>query len=544
MDPNCQRCRHLLSAAMDGETNPSEDSFIRRHLATCEDCLEVQAAYRQIRSQMRTLSRPVPPPQLRTAVMARTRGQGQVVPRSRGGSLRPRFSLSQSLALGALGLLVVIFGTLVIIGVLRSTSSLQVAGQPEVVAGTQTIIVPFNSPLDEDFIKANAQSLELFEVKDAQGNPLEIDYARIQVSGSKVELPVKDRINENQKIEVEVKPEVKASNGTSLNSVVRQTVKITTPTPTPVITTPPPTNTAPAPTATAVITTTAAPTVTSGTGNGGPPATPTVPLPTAVPVTATPGPTATRTPTTPTPTAVATTPAPTVTVTATVGATPTIAVTPTITPTVTATPTITATVTDSPTPAVTPTVTTVAPTATPLSAACQVTLQRGFGKLYNDRPDIAQKIGCPTAEENQASLVYQPFQHGFMLWHKQSGQIYVFYSNGSWVRFADPGPGELPTPAPTAPGATPVPTITPTPTPVTGCSFSPVRGFGNIWATRPTVRNALGCPLVAESGTDGGAFQPFAKGVMYFSPIASNGRRDYVLFNDTTFQDVLDTFQG
>ena len=34
MDPNCQRCRHLLSAAMDGDTNPTEDNFIRQHLAT------------------------------------------------------------------------------------------------------------------------------------------------------------------------------------------------------------------------------------------------------------------------------------------------------------------------------------------------------------------------------------------------------------------------------------------------------------------------------------------------------------------------------
>ncbi len=540
MDTNCQRCRQLLSVAMDGEATIPEENFIQEHLATCEDCLEAQADYRSIRSQFRTLSRPLPPPQLRAAVMGRTIARPRPI-RNTGRGLDLVVSNSQKLALGMFGLAIIVLTGLIVIGLLR-TAPFQVQGEPFAEAGSQTIVVEFNRPLDREFILNNAEKLNLFSVKDAQGNLLEIDFNQIQVTGSRVELTVKRRLDENQKIEVVVKPEVKDNTGAKVDNPGPKTAKVTTPKPTDAprpTTTPTPTN--------RVVTTSTAASTTSNSGGSGP-ATPTVPvptaaLPTALPVTATPA-TSPRTTGTPAIT-------PTVTITATVTIPATVTATVTITPTVSVMATVAITPPISVTPTITPTATitatvapTVVPTTTLASDSCTIAMRRGFGKLFNEQPTIAAKIGCPSAEEAQAGLVYQPFQRGFMVWHRQSGLIYVFYNNGSWTRFTDPGPGDLPTPRPVSPGTTPLPTITPTATPNSGCNLNPVRGFGNIWASNPTVRSAIGCPLTAETQTEVGAFQPFARGFMFFNPIATNGRRVYVVFNDTTYQDLLDSFQG
>jgi hypothetical protein len=350
MDANCEHCCLLLSAAMDGETNPAEEAFIRQHLATCPECQATETAYRQLRTQMRGLSHPVPPPQLRGAVMSRVRGEK-----------RSGLGRGQRLALGVLGLLVVLFGGLIILGIIQNNPSFQVEGQPLAVTGSQTIVVNFNRQLDASFIMANAEKLDLFSVKDADGHPLKIDFSSIKVEGNKVELSVKDRLKDNQPIEVVVKPEVKDSNGAALNNTVQRTTKSATPTPSPVATTvgltttAPPTNT-PLPSITPTVgTPTTLVTATSG---------PTSPATTPLPATTSGAtPTVTGSPSVTTTVTVSPTLTTTPTVTTTVGVTPSLTTTPPVTGTVTVTPTITTEATPGVTVQVTPTLTAI-PTIT------------------------------------------------------------------------------------------------------------------------------------------------------------------------------------
>src|SRR4051812_47754006 len=53
--------RPLLSAYLDGEATPEERRQVERHLAGCPDCARVLAEYRDLGSNIRELSRPMPP---------------------------------------------------------------------------------------------------------------------------------------------------------------------------------------------------------------------------------------------------------------------------------------------------------------------------------------------------------------------------------------------------------------------------------------------------------------------------------------------------
>lgn len=558
MDATCQRCRSLLSAAMDDELTPGEENFVRQHVLTCEDCREAQAAYGGIRRQMRTLTHPAPPAALRAAVFTAIREDRMA---SRAGArlatkqTRPNsggwlsiFSTGQKLAVGIAAVAMVFFTGLIVYGLLRTTP-FQVE-EPVANVSAQTVTVVFSRPLDKDYVIANAP--ELFKLTDEKGNKLDIEWDKIKVEGDRVELPVNKTttpLNANEKLQVEVKPDIRDEAGTKLNNPGPKIAKIVNVAPTatnsprPVETTPVPpspttgpTNTAPPPTTTPVVTTvaptTAAPTstpepattaVVNTTVAAQPPTQVVTTPPNRVP-TVTPTP-PNRVPTvTPVTVVVTSTVAPSVppaTVTATPVVTPTVVVTPTAT--VAPTPTFTPVVTPTETPAPT----TVAPTtAAPTTVAtCPVEVRRGFGKVYNENPDIAARIGCPSVEEAQASLAYENFQRGFMLWHGQTGLIFVFYNNGTWQSFSDPGSGSGGTPTPTPSG--------------TGCSFSPVSGFGYIWAKYPNVRNSIGCPTNTEAGTDLGAYQPFARGRMFFNPLTN---RIYVLYSNGSYVNLPNTF--
>lgn len=583
-DSYCQRCRALLSAALDQETTPQENAFIREHLQTCEDCLQAQAAYRSIRNQFHTLSHPMPSAQLRTAVMAGTVGGGRAVVPARGrtvSGLQPLLNFGQKLALGGIALLLVGLVGAIIIGILR-TPPFEVEGQPTANATDQKVVVTFSRPLDRTYIQANAD--KLFEVRDATGNKVEMDWSKVAVVGSTVELPVlpdgNNKIELNDKLQVDVKPEIKDESGTKVSNPGMKSAKVempppatATPTrsvarttqmpPTTVVTSRPttaPPSTAPptqqastAPTDTAAVIPTRAATTAPATPRPTTPPTtmvvrPTTPAATTIAATTIAATTIAVTTTVPVST---TLPAPTTAaVTATpsqspvpvpsVTTTPVITVTATITatsdpPQTTVAPTTTGAVTTAPATTVAPKTapaTTAAPTTMVASTVCRVDMRRGFGKLYNERADLAPRLGCPQVVEAQARLVYQAFQRGFMVWHQQSDAIYVFYNTGTWARYAAPG---------SAPTATP---STPAPTPLNSCASTPLRGFGSIWTTYPVVRNGLGCPVNAENSTEVAAHQPFERGQMLFNPLAVNGRRIYVVFNDGAYLDLPDTFVG
>ncbi|NWJ95309.1 MAG: protein kinase [Chloroflexi bacterium] len=190
------------------------------------------------------------------------------------------------------------------------------------------------------------------------------------------------------------------------------------------------------------------------------------------------------------------------------------------TPTFTATPNPTFTATPNPTP-----------TFTATSIPCGIAARRGFGQIYTTHREVAQKLGCPAQAEELATLAYEAFNGGFMLYSQIADQIYAFYSSGesgTWQGFPNTFRFSDPPPTPFA----------------SGCATLPINGFYKVWATNPTVRNRLGCPLQPENSSAGAASQKFANGTMFFYPNTRNGPRVYVLYKDGNYLDLLNTFIG
>ena len=85
--------------------------------------------------------------------------------------------------------------------------------------------------------------------------------------------------------------------------------------------------------------------------------------------------------------------------------------------------------------------------------------------------------------------------------------------------------------------AAPPPPPPPVPPP-SGCTITPVLGFGRVWSTQATVQAKLGCPLAAEQGV-WGAEEVFIGGYMFWRQDAGHV---YVLYNDGTWQAHSDTW--
>src|SRR5215213_9563106 len=70
MNADCRVLRPLLSAYMDNDLTPDELRAVQAHVATCTECAATLAEYRRLRSLVRALPQPAPPPALRQAVFA------------------------------------------------------------------------------------------------------------------------------------------------------------------------------------------------------------------------------------------------------------------------------------------------------------------------------------------------------------------------------------------------------------------------------------------------------------------------------------------
>jgi hypothetical protein len=572
----CLRCRHLLSAAMDGEATFNETEFVRKHLGGCPDCREAQQAYNSLRAQLRLLPTPEPPVALRRAVMSRINGKNAVY-----AGRRPVAGLHPLLApwqkgVFAAAVLALVFVSGFIFSMLLRAQAFAVEGQPVADTADQKVIIIFTRPVDRNYIMENAPTL--FSIKDAENNPLQIDTANIVIEGNRVELPIKrdsGRLQENEQIQVVVAPEIKDDKGAAVSNpgpkvaiAATQAPDVATKTkPGQVVafaTTPvPPASTTAAPTATAPQAT--APVVQPN-GNPTPPsappgstATPSTTAVTTAAVTATSpattaGPTASTapvttpvatSPTVPATTTVSVSPSPSVPVSTTTGATPSVSpsstalppttpATATVPPTATKTPPITtAPVTRTPvitttSPAgpstgpgtLTPSTTVGFPSAVPSTseAACKpVELGPGFEKLYLD---VETRLGCPTSAPVKSGFTYQVFQKGSMLYYQQTGRIYVFYNFGGWATYRATGAVAVPpTTAPTPTNKTATPgSATPDPT---GCSLKPRGSFATLWNSNQAVQSSLGCPVAMDSSTSGGLTQGFSRGFMLYNPLAS-----------------------
>src|SRR3712207_3607368 len=71
MNADCRAIRPLLSAYMDNDLTPDELRAVQAHVAGCAECAATLAEYRQLRSLVRALPQPTPPPALRQSVFAK-----------------------------------------------------------------------------------------------------------------------------------------------------------------------------------------------------------------------------------------------------------------------------------------------------------------------------------------------------------------------------------------------------------------------------------------------------------------------------------------
>lgn len=148
------------------------------------------------------------------------------------------------------------------------------------------------------------------------------------------------------------------------------------------------------------------------------------------------------------------------------------------------------------------------PPLTPLSggtANCQYFPSSGFAAVFAADPSLPSQIGCPVGFPPQIVAVAgaeQLFESGRMIWVSGApSQIYVLYNNNSYQNFAD---SFLPGIDPESGGESPP-----------SGRLEPVRGFGKVWRSLPTVRNGLGWALGPETSATI-TLQSFERGLMLY----------------------------
>jgi hypothetical protein len=128
------------------------------------------------------------------------------------------------------------------------------------------------------------------------------------------------------------------------------------------------------------------------------------------------------------------------------------------------------------------------------------------GQIYRAELGVRVRLMLPTGAEREQVGVFQQFERGTMIWHKEADKIYVFakdgdayYSLGRWLVFddtweegQDPGGGDAPGPN----------------------LYYPQRGFGKVWRDNPEVQQILGYATTREEFSADLIVQPFGGGAM------------------------------
>jgi len=166
----------------------------------------------------------------------------------------------------------------------------------------------------------------------------------------------------------------------------------------------------------------------------------------------------------------------------------------------------------SPTPVLPPTPTPAPPPPTPPSG-CSIAPVLGFGRVWSTYAAVKNGLHCPTEQEKGTLGAEQAFQGGLMLWRQDADHIFVLYNNGTWKRYVDTwNEGE-----PESDSSIVAPSGL----------YQPVRGFGKVWRSDPTVRNGLGWATMQERGFTA-SVQQYQGGLMFWS----NVRGIYVLYDN------------
>ncbi|HXV97870.1 MAG TPA: SH3 domain-containing protein [Anaerolineae bacterium] len=134
---------------------------------------------------------------------------------------------------------------------------------------------------------------------------------------------------------------------------------------------------------------------------------------------------------------------------------------------------------------------------------------RGFGKVWGERPEVKNTLGCADSwqgGEQGTQAAVQIFQNGLMVWLQADGYdsgdpVYVFFADGSFQRFGDLGPAD-----PAKIGLVPA-------------GFYEVGDkFGKVYweGTGAQVKERLGYAL-GPTRDSAGAFQQFSNGRMFWT---------------------------
>lgn len=135
---------------------------------------------------------------------------------------------------------------------------------------------------------------------------------------------------------------------------------------------------------------------------------------------------------------------------------------------------------------------------TPTPPKCSQPPVRGFGKIWTDNPGLMTKLGCPYGPEQPLTVVYQPFERGYMVdvvqvyahygGYSTVKTIYALFSDGAAQGFPDAYVDGSPEPALSPPQGL----------------YTPVRGFGKVWReqTQARVRERLGWATAPETVAD------------------------------------------
>ncbi|MBI1256816.1 MAG: LysM peptidoglycan-binding domain-containing protein [Chloroflexi bacterium] len=118
---------------------------------------------------------------------------------------------------------------------------------------------------------------------------------------------------------------------------------------------------------------------------------------------------------------------------------------------------------------------------------------------------------CPQDPARTVYAVWQPFQHGVMIWFSDSKQIYVMSADGQVVAYVDQYVDGQPDPGEKAPNGL----------------LTPVRGFGALWEALGGADSPLGWAQAKEVGYD--AARQAAGRTSYTTYIAGPGSTVYAV---------------
>ncbi len=164
----------------------------------------------------------------------------------------------------------------------------------------------------------------------------------------------------------------------------------------------------------------------------------------------------------------------------------------------------------SPAPTNTP-----APTATVLPI-CDIPVQASLQAAWES---AASDLGCPTSAAMRDDWGWQPFEGGTAYWRRDTRQIIMALSSGSFLPFEDrwlEGMPDQPCEADAPEGL-----------------WQPIRGFGLVWCEQPGVRDALGWATRPEAVFQS-TYQLFGRGILF----TGNGHGVIWLDNGGTWREL------